>query len=59
LCSLEMCRHGASLQCGCGYGESGVPDGGKPYRKEGTCRAWGDPVEARPTVAGRFAAEAP
>jgi hypothetical protein len=38
---------------------SDVPGGEKPYRRGGTCRAWGDPVGARPTVAGRFAAEEP
>jgi hypothetical protein len=50
---------GASRPCGFGYGESGAPDGGKPYRREGTCRAGAGPGEARPTVAGRCVAEAP
>ena len=58
LCSRGKCRHGASLRCGCGYGESGAPDGGRPCRRAGTCRAWGDPVAAHP-AARRSAAEAP
>lgn len=59
LCSRERCRREASRPCGFGCGESGAPGGGRPCRREGTCRAWEDPVGAPLTVAGRFGAVEP
>lgn len=59
LCIREKCRHEASLRYEFGCGASGAPDGERPCRTEGTCRAWEDPVGAPLTVAGRFGAEAP